>query len=72
MAHENAQRRTGASDTAPFTAWRFDRFFKAWIDQRDPVTLTCQVPGHAGADDAGTDYGNRSVQLKASAGITSE
>ena len=72
MAHENAQRRTGASDTAPFTAWGFDRFFKAWIDQRDPVTLTCQVPGHAGADDAGTDHGNRSVQLKASAGITSE
>ena len=57
---------------APNVACAFDRFFKAWIDQCDPVTLSCQVPGHAGADDAGTDNGNCSVQLKASAGITSE
>jgi hypothetical protein len=56
----------------PVTACAFDRFFKAWIDQCDRVALSCQVPGHAGADDAGTDNGNRSVQLKASAGITSE
>ena len=57
---------------APIITCAFDRFFKAWIDQCDPVTLLCQVPGHAGADDAGTDNGNCSVQLKASAGITSE
>ena len=57
---------------APTVACAINRFFKAWIDQRDPVTLSGQVPGHAGADDAGTDNGNCSVQLKASAGITSE
>ncbi len=56
----------------PVTAGAFERFIKAWIDQCDPVALSCQVPGHAGADNAGTDNGNRSVQLKASAGITSE
>ncbi len=56
----------------PVTAGTFERFFKGRIDQCDPVALSCQVPGHAGADDAGTDNGNRSVQLKASAGITSE
>ena len=57
---------------APTVACASNRFFTAWIDQCDPVTLSCQVPGHAGADDAGTDNGNCSVQLKASAGITSE
>ena len=62
----------GSRQMVPVTACAFDRFFKAWIDQCDRVALSCQVPGHAGADDAGTDHGNRSVQLKASAGITSE
>lgn len=62
----------GSRQMVPFTACAFDRFFQAWIDQCDRVALSCQVPGHAGADDAGTDNRNRSVQLKASAGITSE
>jgi len=56
----------------PITACAFDWFFKARINQCDPVTFPCQVPGNAGTDDAGTDNGNCSVQLKASAGITSE
>lgn len=53
----------GSRQMVPVTAYAFDRFFKAWIDQCDRVALSCQVPGHAGADDAGTDNGNRSVQL---------
>ncbi len=53
----------GSRQMVPVTACAFDRFFKAWIDQCDRVALSCQVPGHAGADDAGTDNGNRSVQL---------
>ena len=56
----------------PLTTCADDRPFKLWVDQRDRVALFCQVPGNAGTDDAGTDNGNRLVQLRASAGITSE
>ena len=49
-----------------------DRLVEPRIKQTDGMSLLMEVPGGAEADSPGTDHRNRSAQLRASEGITSE
>ena len=71
MPHEHAQGRGGAVEFGgrPCPA---DGLRQARIKDRYRMAKAAQVPGGAKAKGPGTDNGNRMVQLKASAGITSE
>ena len=42
------------------------------VEDSDVVTMPCKVPGDAETDSTGTNNGNGAVQLRPSAGITSE
>ena len=42
------------------------------VEDGDAVTLPSEVPGDAETDSTGTNNGNGAVQLRPSAGITSE
>ena len=70
MAHEHTQG-GGAAIEVTLSSLIWDRFRQQGIRQQNPVGSSGQVPGNAGSCDPGTDDGNGSCQLSASAGITS-
>ena len=53
------------------TSIEIDLVIQPWVIEADGMTTTGKMPGRAGTNGAGSDNGDREIQLSASAGITS-
>ena len=70
MAHQHSKGSAGAIEIGCLSI-EIDLLIQPRVIEADGMTTTGKMPGRASTNGAGTDDGDREIQLSASAGITS-